>query len=221
MKICKYCGHENEDDVLFCVIDGSKLDDSVNDSQENKQPKIVCKKCGFENSFEAKFCGGCGKVLIRKRNISFVRSMQIIFLTSIFIAIGIYIFKGPNQINKPEEYYIELIPNHSFDISSEGETIMFSINTNAEWLTKDDFKIWGGGAAVVDFTFVDDRNFMAKFGRNQLDKVISPTVYIKLSKAGEINFCNYIGVKDIDEIDADMSDEEDFRQLYKGYKVNK
>lgn len=222
MKICKYCGHENEDDAIYCIRDGSYLGDSVNDNQENKQTKLVCKKCGFENSSEVKFCGGCGKVLKGKRNISFVSSIQIILLISIYIAIGIYIFKyGPNQKNKPEEYYIELVSNHSYDISSVGETIMFSINTNAEWLTKDDFSIFGGDGAVVDFTFVDDRNFMAKFGRNQLDKVIYLTVNIRLSKAGEINFCNYIGVKDYDEIDTDMTDKEHFRQLYKGYKVNK
>lgn len=222
MKYCSQCGQENPDDAIYCIRDGSYLGESVNDNQENKQAKLVCKNCGFENSSKAKFCGGCGEVLKGKRNISFVRSMQIILLILIIITIGIYIFiNRPNQINKPEEYYIELVSNHSFDISSEGETIMFSINTNAEWLTKDDFSIREYGSAVVDFTFVDDRNFMAKFGRNQLDKVIYPTVYIRLSKAGEINFCNYIGVKDYDDVDADMTYKEEFRQLYKGYKVNK
>lgn len=64
MKICSQCGQVNDDDARFCVRDGWKLPDSVDEaSQEDKSNNKACEKCGFENSPEVKFCGGCGRPL--------------------------------------------------------------------------------------------------------------------------------------------------------------
>ena len=64
MKICSQCGQINDDDARFCVRDGWKLPDSVDEAnQEDKPNSKVCEKCGFQNNSESKFCGGCGRPL--------------------------------------------------------------------------------------------------------------------------------------------------------------
>lgn len=216
MKYCSQCGHANEDDALFCVKDGCKLGEPIDGSQEDKPKKQICAKCGFENNEGVKFCGTCGNMLKKKKKHYYVRFIHIVLVILIFVAIG-YILKegGRKFINKPDSYYLELVSNHSFHISSEGGTIMFKINTNADWLTKDDFKISISGA-IGNVTFIDDRNFMVKLGRNERDKEIIPDIWIRLSEAGRLNFFDYIGVKmedDVDyEEDDEMSDREQFWQ---------
>ncbi len=216
MKYCSQCGHANEDDALFCVKDGCKLGEPIDGSQEDKSKKQICTKCGFENNEDVKFCGKCGNVLKKKKKRFFVRIVQIVLMVLIFIVIGYALKNGVKLINKQESYYLELVSNHSYNISSEGGTIMFKINTNADWLTKDDFIIGIYGRAVGDVTFVDERNFMVKLGRNEYDENIYPVIYISLSETGSINFLDYIGVKieeDVDyEEDDKMGDRIEFQQ---------
>jgi len=209
MKYCSQCGHANEDDALFCVKDGCKLGEPIDGSQEDKSKKQICTKCGFENNEDVKFCGKCGNVLKKKKKRFFVRIVQIVLMVLIFIVIGYALKNGVKLINKQESYYLELVSNHSYNISSEGGTIMFKINTNADWLTKDDFIIRIYGRAVGDVTFVDERNFMVKLGRNEYDENIYPEIYIRLSETGRINFLDYIGVKIEEDVDYEEDDKMD------------
>lgn len=46
MKLCSKCGHENEDEVSFCVECGRRIDG-----------KVECSKCGNLNPQDDKYCG--------------------------------------------------------------------------------------------------------------------------------------------------------------------
>lgn len=49
MKLCSKCGHENEDEVSFCVECGRRIDG-----------KVECSKCGNLNPQDDKYCGYWG-----------------------------------------------------------------------------------------------------------------------------------------------------------------
>lgn len=51
---CKYCGYENEEDAVFCIRCGKKLDG-----------KLICPSCGIENEEDARFCKECGAELLK------------------------------------------------------------------------------------------------------------------------------------------------------------
>ncbi len=51
---CKFCGYENEEDAVFCIHCGKKLNG-----------KLICPSCGIENEEDARFCKECGEELLK------------------------------------------------------------------------------------------------------------------------------------------------------------
>ena len=51
---CRYCNAENDEDAVFCINCGKKLDGKLN-----------CPSCGAENEGDAKFCKECGQSLLK------------------------------------------------------------------------------------------------------------------------------------------------------------
>ena len=143
MKYCSQCGHANEDDALFCVKDGCRLEETLKDSQENKYECQVCEKCGFENAIDMKFCGKCGSVLgedvksRKKRN----SKSHFKFVWVVLLTIGLGLFgasllydDGVSELLDDieglfeKEYYFNVNMHHSSEIDMDGETINFSFS---------------------------------------------------------------------------------------------
>ena len=78
--ICKSCGFELEEDAVFCVNCGNKVEEIAEEVkeeiveektaevEENIQEEVeidfvFCPHCGEQNTTEAAFCGSCGKAL--------------------------------------------------------------------------------------------------------------------------------------------------------------
>lgn len=51
---CKYCNTVNDEDAVYCIQCGKKLDG-----------KLICPSCGSENEDDATFCEKCGKKLVK------------------------------------------------------------------------------------------------------------------------------------------------------------
>lgn len=51
---CRYCNAENDEDAVYCINCGRKLDG-----------KLICPSCGTENEGDAKFCKECGHNLAK------------------------------------------------------------------------------------------------------------------------------------------------------------
>lgn len=54
MRICPYCGHENDADVIFCENCGSSL----------ISEEIVCSKCGHPVNYNEGICSVCGTKIV-------------------------------------------------------------------------------------------------------------------------------------------------------------
>lgn len=52
---CKHCGYINDEDALFCIQCGRRMDG-----------KLVCHTCGTVNDDDSKFCKECGNALVSK-----------------------------------------------------------------------------------------------------------------------------------------------------------
>lgn len=74
--ICKSCGFELEEDAVFCVNCGNKVEEIAEEVKEEKTAEaeeenqeeveidyVFCPHCGEQNTTEAAFCGSCGKAL--------------------------------------------------------------------------------------------------------------------------------------------------------------
>ncbi len=72
--ICKSCGFELEEDAVFCVNCGNKVEEIAEaekeEQKEEEQEAVVseidfvfCPHCGAQNTTDAAFCGSCGKAL--------------------------------------------------------------------------------------------------------------------------------------------------------------
>ena len=51
---CNFCKSENEDDAVYCIYCGKRLDE-----------KLFCPSCGVENELDARFCKECGADLLK------------------------------------------------------------------------------------------------------------------------------------------------------------
>ncbi|MCM1131564.1 MAG: zinc ribbon domain-containing protein [Roseburia sp.] len=51
---CKYCSTENDEDAVYCINCGRRLDE-----------KLICSSCGVENDVDSKFCKECGHALFK------------------------------------------------------------------------------------------------------------------------------------------------------------
>lgn len=183
MKICSQCGQVNDDDARFCVRDGWELPDSVDEtSQEDKPNSKVCEKCGFQNNSESKFCGGCGKPLAesakkkeKRENIpGLVNLFSFLFviIVGLCIAANTYdkdfseLFDDFIELFEEEKEYMNVSMHHSPEIDMDGETISFSIDTNAEWLEIEnlEFRVVGRGITTWE---AENGNYYSEYDINR------------------------------------------------------
>ncbi len=67
MKICKSCGHMNNDNASFCVACGTKIEDSFNEATRvQEKVEIRCPNCGLLANNDDSFCVNCGTKLKNK-----------------------------------------------------------------------------------------------------------------------------------------------------------
>lgn len=146
MKICKRCAHCNADEAKFCVKCGERLVE-----QQMSEPQILietlqCAKCGYKNKIGVKFCGNCGNEFVsdeknnmNKKNKNY-RWIILLFIMIISAIVAVFNWEEIEDIFE-KEYYFNAVMHHSQDVDMHGDTITIAIDTNADWLNKDNIVI--------------------------------------------------------------------------------
>ena len=113
---------------------------------------IKCQKCNFENEDNAVFCCNCGKKLEiqTKRDNKALAWLGLVTLVMGFLGIFYYIDTPSNR--DKDDIYLQLEADQPLDnlindyryegnINKNGDKINFTIRTNADWATRENFSI--------------------------------------------------------------------------------
>lgn len=146
MKICKKCAHCNADEAKFCVKCGERLAEQQMPEPQIEIETLQCVKCGYNNKKGVKFCGNCGNEFkygkdLKKTKKKRWRKILIAIFVILLICVGQTLWSD-GYFEK--DYYINAEMNHSAEIDMYGDTISISIDTNADWLNKDNIEILVG-----------------------------------------------------------------------------